>query len=343
MPVGDTLERRTPQGRARAAGTRGAVGPAGSGSVLPRREVFLALARRNSPGVDVVHHRPGRVAGIEVRRFGDVGTSTVSGPATTFRRSARQARAEHEAAVVLSLQERGTTRLELPERTVRLRAGELVLHCTSDPGVRAHGEGAVVHYVYLPLHQLHLPPAAVRSVLGTVLTTDQGVPGLVAGFFGRLLRSPGLTSRFVADTLAAPGTELVRSLIVSNAHQPDSPAGRNAVAAARILDFVRAHLDDPDLTAERVAREHHVSVRQMYAVLSRSGVSLGRWIRAQRLERCRRELSQPDFDDLPIAGIAQRWGFVSPAHFSRVFKEHYGVSPREWRTAAKHRRRPDMP
>ncbi|MFJ9520782.1 AraC family transcriptional regulator [Kitasatospora sp. NPDC101801] len=29
--------------------------------------------------------------------------------------------------------------------------------------------------------------------------------------------------------------------------------------------------------------------------------------------------------------VARRWGFVNPAHFSRVFRAAYGVSPREWR------------
>ncbi|MFI9442873.1 hypothetical protein SM007_33260 [Streptomyces avermitilis] len=29
-----------------------------------------------------------------------------------------------------------------------------------------------------------------------------------------------------------------------------------------------------------------------------------------------------------------RWGFVSPAHFSRAFRAAYGMSPREWQATA---------
>ncbi len=35
-----------------------------------------------------------------------------------------------------------------------------------------------------------------------------------------------------------------------------------------------------------------------------------------------------------VAAVAQRWGFVSPAHFSRAFRAFYGMSPREWQNLA---------
>jgi AraC-like DNA-binding protein len=30
-----------------------------------------------------------------------------------------------------------------------------------------------------------------------------------------------------------------------------------------------------------------------------------------------------------VAVVAHRWGFTNPAHFSRVFRAAYGMSPRE--------------
>jgi AraC-like DNA-binding protein len=32
-----------------------------------------------------------------------------------------------------------------------------------------------------------------------------------------------------------------------------------------------------------------------------------------------------------ITYVAHRWGFVNATHFSRVFRETYGMSPRDWR------------
>jgi AraC-like DNA-binding protein len=72
-------------------------------------------------------------------------------------------------------------------------------------------------------------------------------------------------------------------------------------------------------------------VRHLYTILGRSGIVLGEWIRAQRLEGCRRDLARTGPTAQTIAFIAHRWGFGDATHFSRTFREAYGMSPREWR------------
>ena len=51
------------------------------------------------------------------------------------------------------------------------------------------------------------------------------------------------------------------------------------------------------------------------------------WIRAARLERCRRDLLDPALGDQTILAIASRWGLPGPQHFSRLFRATYGCSP----------------
>ena len=55
------------------------------------------------------------------------------------------------------------------------------------------------------------------------------------------------------------------------------------------------------------------------------------FIRSARLDRCRRDLLDPAFADQPISAIASRWGLPSAPHFSRLFRQAYGCSPREFR------------
>ncbi len=73
------------------------------------------------------------------------------------------------------------------------------------------------------------------------------------------------------------------------------------------------------------------AARLLYAVLARSGISLRDHVRAQRLAECRRELAGPHGRARTIAVIGRRWGFVDAAHFSKVFKRAYGMTPRDWR------------
>ena len=57
-------------------------------------------------------------------------------------------------------------------------------------------------------------------------------------------------------------------------------------------------------------------------------------IRAKRLDRVRRDLEDPQLGHEPVFAIGTRWGFVSPSHFSRVFRGAFGQSPTEYRAAA---------
>ncbi|ADI12290.1 putative transcriptional regulator [Streptomyces bingchenggensis BCW-1] len=102
----------------------------------------------------------------------------------------------------------------------------------------------------------------------------------------------------------------------------------------KIQRFITHHLSDPDLSPEAIARAHHISVRYLHKLFRDEGTTVGRWIRGRRLEECQRELvlAPPP----PPADMARGapGGFISPTHFSRVFRATYGMSPREWQGAA---------
>ncbi|MFH9355742.1 helix-turn-helix domain-containing protein, partial [Kitasatospora sp. NPDC017646] len=60
----------------------------------------------------------------------------------------------------------------------------------------------------------------------------------------------------------------------------------------------------------------------------------GQWVRQRRLDACRRELERPSRRQTSVSAVAHRWGFVSHSHFSRAFRDAYGISPREWQAYA---------
>ncbi len=93
------------------------------------------------------------------------------------------------------------------------------------------------------------------------------------------------------------------------------------------------NLRDPDLTMERVAREHGISQRYAYLILARLGISPGDWVRTERLAGAARDLLRPVVKPPSIAEIASSWGFSDQANFTRAFRRQYGMSPREYRRA----------
>jgi AraC-like DNA-binding protein len=109
----------------------------------------------------------------------------------------------------------------------------------------------------------------------------------------------------------------------------------------RMLTYTRRHLTDGNLDAELIAREHAISVRHLYGVFQRAGLSLEQWIISERLEGARNMLASPHLRHLTIAAVARRWGFANPGHFSRRFRAAYGLTPSEWRSSQAQDGRPD--
>ena len=74
-----------------------------------------------------------------------------------------------------------------------------------------------------------------------------------------------------------------------------------------------------------------MSPRYVHMLFAQINVSVSSWIRTQRLERCRDDLRSRAYRDCSIAEVAYTWGFADPSHFTRIFKQQYGVGPREYR------------
>ncbi|OSP39634.1 hypothetical protein B7767_30630 [Streptomyces sp. 13-12-16] len=137
---------------------------------------------------------------------------------------------------------------------------------------------------------------------------------------------PALVNVFGPATPSATGPwSRCHCSVAARALAPEVPL------SLRITRYVRTHLADPTPSAVRIAAAHGIPVRHLCTVLSRPGISLGDRIRSHRPAECRREPAGPGGRTRTIAGIGRSWGFMDATHFSKVFKQAYGISPRTWR------------
>jgi AraC-like DNA-binding protein len=102
----------------------------------------------------------------------------------------------------------------------------------------------------------------------------------------------------------------------------------------RLCQTIETLLPDPDLSLRRVADEEGVSPRYVQKLFASADETFSHYLRSRRLERCRTDLASPQHARLSISEICFRWGFNGSAHFSRAFRDQYGVSPREFRQGA---------
>ena len=184
-----------------------------------------------------------------------------------------------------------------------------------------------------PLHKItaFIPRDAFRQV---VRNPEQHVGAVNSGglsnFLGGLLSSmldahSAMTADEAADVMSMAMEGMARLA-------RKSPAGATLPATllrSQIEAYIDRKLGDADLTPERIARAHGISVRYLHLLFSQSELSVSRRIKKRRLERCRSALQHAP--GKPITQIAYEWGFNDSALFSRSFKAQFGCSPREFR------------
>jgi AraC-like DNA-binding protein len=306
-----------------------------------RQEVVRQAVWDSLVKVDIAHHLPSPDLAVRIglESVGHIGVCSARATALTIRRTPRLAREDEEPAVFLGLQVSGSSLVVQHDRQALLGPGDFALYDTTTPYTLVFEEGVDQHFLRFPRSALALPERSLRDVTAVTLGTGNPLAGLASTYFSQLAVSEGLRSGRHAEGVALPSVELLRAVVT--AQLGDSALGRVPMEATldlRIREYLRAHLAEHDLSAARIAAAHGISVRHLYTVLARSGISLGEWIRTHRLAECKRELAAPESRFRTVAAIGRRWGFPDATHFSRVFKQAYGLSPRTWRD--QHRPRP---
>ncbi len=98
----------------------------------------------------------------------------------------------------------------------------------------------------------------------------------------------------------------------------------------KAVSLMEAAIEEPVALTE-LTRRTGVSQRQLERLCKRYlGATPAQYYVQLRLERARRMLRQTD---MSVAEVAIACGFVSLSHFAKVYRRHYGLSPREDRKA----------
>ncbi|MEU9359679.1 helix-turn-helix domain-containing protein [Streptomyces sp. NPDC048301] len=250
-------------------------------------------------------------------------------------RTRRHIVGDTEAFVAFGVQERGTAVLTQTGRTVTAGPGELFLWDAGAPYTLDHPRAFTTRIVRLPRHVLVVGEAALRA--GPVVVRASTGLGLALTALLDTLVTAGEPRSTVSADLYAEGVANLFCALVAEREHPSGGGGADTtthprrVLLARIRAHIEDHLAEPELSPGAVARAHHISVRYLHRLFEAEGITVARYIRQRRLARCAQELARRSPSPPTVSSIAQRWGFVNPAHFSRTFRDAHGHSPVEWR------------
>lgn len=95
--------------------------------------------------------------------------------------------------------------------------------------------------------------------------------------------------------------------------------------------LIRSEWCDPNLTNASLAARCNMSEVYLRKLFSRYlGTSPKQYIIDMRIQRAKQLLSE---GALSVSRVSEECGFSNPYHFARLFKEHSGVTPTEYRRA----------
>jgi acetamidase/formamidase/AraC-like DNA-binding protein len=225
---------------------------------------------------------------------------------------------------------------ESPDGTM-MRARDLCLGTMARPGTVTLTEPFRLLLIFLPAERLDDRLRRMEFDGGRV-TATHGMGQVLTGFLQTIGETIGALDPTRLHPLELSLSELLIAAFTGTEAPPLSGGiDRRKSALQRLMQTIEARLPDTELTLAGLAESEGMSVRAVQKLFQRENLSFAQYVRRRRLQRTAQDLLDPQQSKLLVADIGFRWGFTDPAHFSRAFREQYGMTPgmfREQNSAA---------
>ncbi|GHJ41170.1 helix-turn-helix domain-containing protein [Streptomyces sp. TS71-3] len=268
---------------------------------------------------------------IRLMRFGGIHLWPVAAHPMRLVRTSRLIRQSDPEVYHLTLSLSGTVDISQDGRQARHGPGHMYVVDSSRPSVcsisHLNALGLDIQRSLVPLS-----PRTVAPLLARPLSGGKSVGGLLAALLTQIA-SEGPHAPADATRLETVIVDLFSATLAHHLDAKDhlAPETRTRTLMLRIRAFIERHLHDSALDPATIAAAHHISLSYLHRLFQNEGITVSAWIRAQRLERARADLSDPQQHTVPVHHIAARWGFSHHAAFTRAFRSAFGTSPRDYR------------
>lgn len=234
----------------------------------------------------------------------------------------------------VSLQVSGRTEIVQDGRRAVLTAGDLAIYDVSRPYTLRFPESSHTVVMLLPSSRLRIPVTAVSRLTAVTFPAHHPLGRFINPLLLNFGRHADRGLGPYAAQLVSGAVDLFVTMLASEVTTRYEPISGRLSRLLSLKDYIEAHLHDPQLTPSAIAKANYVSTRQLHALFTEQGMSVGTWIRKRRLEIARRDLADPRLAGDSISAIAQRVGLPDATHFSKLFRAEFRESPRSWRARA---------
>ncbi len=210
------------------------------------------------------------------------------------------------------------------------RSGQWLIYDTTQEYEVLNPEWCEHLIITLPKSRFEDHGRAIDALMGRYVGGSEGVSRIALD----MMRGTFAECRAMGQGLAQHVTDSLLQLIqlsLLDACGRAASLSASELLLGRIKAYVRQHLRDADLSVESMARALNCSKRHLYNAFADEPLSIAQYIWAERVALFQRELEQAGQGHCNLTELALACGFASGAHLSRLFKQHTGLTPSEYR------------
>ena len=228
----------------------------------------------------------------------------------------------------------GAVKVDQNGRSTIDKSGDLGVRDQTTPWRIEYNEQTEMVAVEIPRGRLEGVLGPARHFSGITVAGDLPSTTLARSFLCDLMRLGDQLTPDAAERMATIGTDLIVASIAERMALETPKPLQATTTVQHAKAYIDAHLGDPELNSMQVAAAVRVSVRYLQERFRERGRDVGTWIWDRRLETAAQRLADPACLRQPLGLLAYGCGFTSQAHFSRRFRDRFGMSPREYRHTA---------
>lgn len=234
-------------------------------------------------------------------------------------------------AVVLTS---GRYTLEQGGREVSLLPGDMTLYDATEPHSIIMPQTSSKILISIPRNLLNQRIYNVGKLTAKKVPVKSGIGAVASSFIQATVNQLNdlEKSQFLemSDPILDMLTLSLNQLNTSSVRLSD----HKSLTLMRVKNYINHYVEDGCLNPKVISNGVGLSVRYINNLFNTEDTSLMRFLTQQRLELAKRRLSNDLLSHKTITELAMQSGFNNMAHFSRLFKQNYGMSPRQYRACS---------
>lgn len=271
-------------------------------------------------------------ARVAPQRIGDIRLISFCGTPLGGTRGAAEISRDENSFIGILFQRGGSTCCQEADRRAIVAPGDIAIWHSGRPLNFEMPDNFNKVCMVVPVARFESVLPNAESYNGLHLKAETRLASLLGAYLGSLADNTAHEDEPCGDVSAMDVTLELLSATMIASRRPHRDGSRSSLFE-RIIRFIDHRLDDPALSPALVASANGISIRYLYLLFGEQEQTVSGWIRSRRLARCRAELGDTK-NQSSITEIAYKWGFSDSAHFSRLFKSAYGMSPRAFRSGS---------